>query len=90
MVETCLAISIQIVIMNQGTLAIKPSKTQYSELEAAQELGVSLEELRGLIRSHIIETDDDLNNVPMASFHPSDLLVLKLLLSSKGNPTTEG
>ncbi len=90
MVEACLALSIQIVIMNQGMLAIKPSKTQYSEIEAAEELGVSLEELRGLIRSHIVESDDDLNNMPMASFHPSDLLVLKLLLSSKVNPTTEG
>ena len=76
--------------MNQGTLAIKPAKTQYSENEVAAELGVSLEELRTLIRSHIIETDEDLNNVPMASFNPSDLLVLKLLLSSKANPTTEG
>jgi hypothetical protein len=76
--------------MNQGTLAIKPAKTQYSENEAAAELGVSLEELRTLIRSHIIETDEDLNNVPMASFHPSDLLVLKLLLSSKAHPITEG
>jgi hypothetical protein len=75
--------------MNQGSLIIKPSKTQYSELEAAEELGVSLEELRTLIRSHIVESDEDLNNVPMASFHPSDLLVLKLLLSSKATPTTE-
>ena len=76
--------------MNQGSLIIKPSKTQYSELEAAEELGVSLEELRTLIRSHIVESDEDLNNVPMASFHPSDLLVLKLLLSSKESPTAEG
>jgi len=75
--------------MNQGSLIIKPSKTQYSELEAAEELGVSLEELRTLIRSHIVESDEDLNNVPMASFHPSDLLVLKLLLSSKRTPTTQ-
>jgi hypothetical protein len=75
--------------MNQGSLVIKLSKTQYSELEAAAELGVSLEELRTLIRSHIIETDEDLNNVPMASFHPSDLLVLRLLLSSKVSPTAE-
>lgn len=77
-------------IMNQGILAIKPSKTQYSEHEAAGELGISVEELRTLIRSHIVETDEDLNNVPMASFHPSDLLVLKLLLSSRSNPTTAG
>jgi hypothetical protein len=75
--------------MNQGTLTIKPFKTQYSEHEAAQELGVSLEELRSLIRSHIVETDEDLNNMPLASFHPSDLLVLRLLLSSKATPTAE-
>ena len=76
--------------MNQGTLAIKPIKTQYSEPEAAAELGVSIEELRTLIRSHIVDTDEDLNNVPMASFHPSDLLVLKLILNSKSDPTTVG
>ena len=76
--------------MNQGTVAIRTNKPQYSEQEAARELGVSVEELRTLIRSHIVQTDEDLNNVPMASFQPSDLLVLKLLLSSKGNPTTEG
>jgi hypothetical protein len=75
--------------MNQGSVTVKPFKTQYSEHEAAQELGVSLDELRTLIRSHIVESDDDLNNVPMASFHPSDLLVLRLLLNSKATPTTE-
>jgi len=74
--------------MNQGTLLIKPAKTQYTEQEVAEELGVSLDELRSLIRSHIVETDEDLNNVPVASFHPSDLLVLKLLLSAKATPTT--
>jgi hypothetical protein len=76
--------------MNQGTLAIKPIKTHYSEQEAAQELGLSVEDLRTLIRSHIVDTDEDLNNVPMASFHPSDLLVLRLLLSSTSTPTTAG
>jgi hypothetical protein len=76
--------------MNQGTLAIKPIKTQYSEQETAQELGLSVEDLRTLIGSHIVDTDEDLNNVPMASFHPSDLLVLKLLLSSTSTPTTAG
>jgi hypothetical protein len=73
--------------MNQGILAIKSSKTQYSEQEAAKELGVTVEELRALIRSHIAETDEDLNNVSVASFHPSDLLILKLLSGVKGSPT---
>ena len=73
--------------MNQGLLATKSSKTQYSEQEAAKELGVTVEELRALIRSHIAESDEDLNNVSVASFHPSDLLILKLLSGVKGNPT---
>ena len=60
-------------------LSKAPSKGQYSEREAAMELGVSVEQLRSLIRSHIVESDEDLNNVPIASFHPSDLLVLKIL-----------
>jgi hypothetical protein len=76
--------------MNQGTILIKTMKTQYTEQEVAEELGVSLEELRTLIRSHIVETDEDLNNVGVASFLPSDLLVLKLLLSAKANPTIQG
>ena len=60
-------------------LVSKPAKTQYSEHEAAQELGVSIEKLRALIRSHIVESDEDLNNVALAGFHASDLLVLKIL-----------
>jgi hypothetical protein len=75
--------------MNQGTILIKTMKTQYTEQEVAEELGVSLEELRTLIRSHIVETDEDLNNVGVASFHPSDLLVLKLLLSAKAKPKAQ-
>lgn len=76
--------------MNQGLLATKSTKTQYSVQEAAKELGVSVEELRTLIRSHIAESEEDLNNVSVTSFHPSDLLVLKLLSGQKGTPTTEG
>ena len=60
-------------------LACRLSKGQYSEREAAEELGVSVEQLRLMIRSHIVDSDEDLNNVPIASFHPSDLLVLKIL-----------
>jgi hypothetical protein len=76
--------------MNQGILVSKAPKTQYSEQEAAKELGVSVEQLRTLIRSHIAQTDEDLNNVAVASFHPSDLLLLKLLSGLKGNPTPQG
>jgi len=75
--------------MNQGMIATKLSKTQYSEPEAAKELGITVEELRTLVRSHIAESDEDLKNMSVASFHPSDLLVLKLLSGVKGNPTPQ-
>ena len=64
------------------------TKGQYSEREAAEELGVSVDQLRSLIRSHIVDTDEDLNNVGVASFHPSDLLVLKILAGV--SPTARG
>lgn len=81
----------QIDMMNQGTtLASKPTKSQYSELEAAQELGVTVEQLRALIRSHIAQTEEDLTHVSTASFHPSDLLVLKILSGLNGRPTQQG
>jgi hypothetical protein len=71
--------------MNAGTLPPKPNKTEYSEGEAAQELGMTVEQLRVLIRSHIAQSDEDLNHIAMACFHPSDLLVLKLLAGQNGN-----
>jgi hypothetical protein len=75
---------------NQATLAIRTNKSQYSELEAAQELGVSIEQLRALIRSHIAQSDEDLNHVSTASFHPSDLLVLKILSGLSARPIVQG
>ena len=54
-------------------------KSQYSEAEAAEELGISVAQLRTMIRSHVIEHDEDLTNVPATTFQPSDLLVLRLL-----------
>lgn len=57
----------------------KPGKSQYSETEAAEELGISVPQLRSMIRSHVVERDEDLTNVPVTTFQPSDLLVLRLL-----------
>jgi len=70
-------------------LVSRLSKGQYSEKEAAEELGVSVDEFRSLIRSHIVETDEDLNNVPVASFQPSDLLVLKFLTRASVDSTAQ-
>jgi hypothetical protein len=76
--------------MNAGTLPSKQNKTQYSEVEAAQELGLTVEQLRVLIRNHIAQSDEDLNHIAMASFHPSDLLVLKILAGQKSSMMTSG
>lgn len=57
----------------------RPAKSQYTEVEAAEELGISLDQLRTMIRSHVVERDEDLNNIPVITFQPSDLLILRLL-----------
>lgn len=57
----------------------RTGKSQYTETEAAEELGISVERLRLMIRSHVVERDEDLTNVPVTTFQPSDLLVLRLL-----------
>lgn len=57
----------------------RTGKSQYSETEAAEELGISVVQLRTMIRSHVVEHDEDLNNVPVTQFQPSDLLILRLL-----------
>lgn len=54
----------------------KLNKTQYSEHEAAQLLGVSIEELRSLVCTHIVHGAD----LPeQATYQASDLVVLRLL-----------
>ena len=68
-------------------VSTRPVKSQYTEVEAAEELGISVERLRGMIRSHVVERDEDLNNVPVTTFQPSDLLILRLLAGMPTNPT---
>ena len=59
--------------------ATRTGKSQYSESEAAEELGISVAQLRTMIRSHVVDRDEDLDNVPVTTFQPSDLLILRLL-----------
>ena len=65
----------------------RPAKSQYTEGEAAEELGISVDRRRTMIRSHVIERDEDLSNVPVTTFQPSDLLILRLLAGMPTNPT---
>lgn len=66
----------------------KSAKAYYSESEAAEALGVSVEQLRSLIRNHIVVEEEDVSKIPVATFQPSDLLVLRLLAGLKPDPTT--
>ena len=59
----------------------RTGKSHYSETEVAEELGISTEQLRPMIRSHVIDRDEDLTNVPATTFQPSDLLVLRLAVA---------
>ena len=67
-------------------IATRPMKSQYSETEAAEALGVSVDRLRQLIRQHIAQTDEDLASVSSAVFQPSDLLLLRLLAGIQLQP----
>ena len=67
--------------MHLGMQLNRTGKSHYSETEAAEELGISIEQLRTMIRSHVVDKDEDLTNVPTTTFQASDLLILRLLSS---------
>lgn len=62
----------------------KTSKPFYSEQEAAKEIGVSIEQLRSMVKNHILK-DADMPEDGIAVFHASDLLLLKLLSRGAAN-----
>lgn len=51
-------------------------RARYSESEAASRLGVSVEQLRTLVKRHISNDEEVPEN---ATFHASDLIVLSVL-----------
>jgi len=55
------------------------SKSFFSETEAAQTLGISIDRFRDLVRTHIAQSEDEVNNIGTTTYQASDLLVLKLL-----------
>ena len=54
----------------------KASKVYYSEDEAARKLGLSVDQLRSLVRDHI-STGEEIPAVD--NFQPSDLVLLRIL-----------
>ena len=59
----------------------KSGKSQYSESEAAEELGLGVMQLRAVIRSHVTNHDEELRNMPATAFQASDLVILRMLMS---------
>jgi hypothetical protein len=62
-------------------IATRPTKAQYTEAEAAEVLGISVERLRNLVQDHILHGEEEASVLPHASYQPSDLLVLRFLTS---------
>jgi hypothetical protein len=61
------------------TLINRNSKSFFSETEAAEALGISIDRFRDLVRTHIAQSEDEVNNIGATTYQASDLLVLKLL-----------
>lgn len=68
----------------------RPPRGHYTEAEVAQTLGLSLEELRRLVRSHILESDEHAENLPITYYEPADLLLLRLLTETRQPATIPG
>ena len=54
-------------------------KSHYTETEAAEELGISVTQLRMLVRERLARSEEDVRSLPMAYFQPADLLLLRLI-----------
>jgi hypothetical protein len=61
----------------------RPAKGHYSESEAAQQLGVSLEEFRALVREHVVQQDEEMENLRLTGIQPADLVLLQLLRATR-------
>ena len=60
-------------------LVSKQPRLQYSESEAAEILGITVEQLRSLVKSHIVKDESDSAAVSVSSFHATDLVLLRIL-----------
>lgn len=63
----------------------KPNKTHFSETEAAEHLGISVEHFRTLIRNYVAPGDEEMKNVSQTMFQQSDLLLLRLMSGMQGS-----
>jgi hypothetical protein len=47
-------------------------------------------QLRSMIRSHVVDRDEDLSNVPATTFQASDLVILRLLAQMQPKMQPQG
>ena len=66
--------------MNPPKTTIRP---HLSEPEAAAQLGISVEQLRSLLKERLGAADPDLKGLPNGFFQPSDVVMLRLLLMAR-------
>jgi hypothetical protein len=50
-------------------------------MEVAATIGVSVDQLRTLVRRHIVQAEEDLDKIPRAWYQPSDVVLLRLLVA---------
>jgi hypothetical protein len=56
----------------------KVSNMQFSEPEAARMLGLSIDQLRSLVRDHIVK-DEEAETPAMTTYQQTDLVLLRIL-----------
>lgn len=59
----------------------KRPKGFYSEIEVADSIGVSVEELRSIVKMHIVQAEEDAEKIPRAWYQPSDVVMLRMLVA---------
>ena len=64
-------------------MLINGAKVRYSESEAASRLGLSIDQLRTLVRTHIAADEEPPEN---ATYQASDLVMLRILASGQQSP----
>ena len=57
-------------------------KLEYTEEEAASALGVSVSELRALVRTHVTKGELE-GEIPIPALRPTDLLLLQMLAGDR-------
>ena len=58
---------------------MRSEKHQYSEHEAANQLGISVERLREIVKSHILNGEDGARGHGLDTYQASDIVLLRIL-----------